>query len=85
MSPFIDDENQTSGVGAAPPPQPLAVVGMSFRGPGDATSVEGLWKMIVEHREGRMEVPKDRWNPDALVTDIHPDSAVRQRTDCLCL
>jgi hypothetical protein len=50
---------------------PIAVVGMSFRGPADATSVENLWKMIIEGREGWSKIPKDRWNNDAF---YHPDN-----------
>ena len=49
---------------------PIAVVGMSFRGPADATSVESLWKMISEGREGWSKIPKERWNNDAF---YHPD------------
>ncbi len=51
---------------------PIAIVGMGFRGPADATSVESLWKMISEGREGRSEIPKDRWNNEAF---YHPNSA----------
>lgn len=51
---------------------PIAVVGMSFRGPADATSVEGLWRMIAEGREGWSKVPKERWNNDGF---YHPDNA----------
>ncbi|OKL57046.1 hypothetical protein UA08_07371 [Talaromyces atroroseus] len=50
---------------------PIAIVGMSFRGPADATNVESLWEMICERREGWSEVPKERWNNDAF---YHPDN-----------
>ena len=50
---------------------PIAVVGMSFRGPKDATSVENLWKMISERREGWSKIPKERWNNEAF---YHPDN-----------
>lgn len=50
---------------------PIAVVGMSFRGPADATNVENLWKMIVEGREGHSKIPQARWNNDAF---YHPDN-----------
>ena len=49
---------------------PIAVVGMGFRGPGEATSIEGLWKMISNAREAWSPVPKERWNHDAF---YHPD------------
>ncbi len=51
---------------------PIAVIGMSFRGPKDATSVESLWKMISEQREGWSKIPKERWNNDAF---YHVDNA----------
>src|SRR5699024_7366170 len=49
---------------------PIAVVGMGFRGPGDATNVERLWQMILDGREARTQVPQSRWNNDAF---YHPD------------
>ncbi|KAL5333394.1 putative polyketide synthase [Aspergillus crustosus] len=50
---------------------PIAVVGMSFRGPGEATSVENFWDMICERREGWSKVPEEKWNHDAF---YHPDN-----------
>ncbi|KAJ6189933.1 hypothetical protein N7519_004841 [Penicillium mononematosum] len=49
---------------------PIAVVGMSFRGPGDATDTEGLLRMVAEGRESRSEIPKQKWNHDSF---YHPD------------
>lgn len=49
---------------------PVAIVGMSFRGPGDATTVENLWKMLSEARESRTSIPKEKWNNEAF---YHPD------------
>ena len=51
---------------------PIAVVGMSFRGPADATSIENLWKMVYEKREGWSSIPKERWNNYAF---YHPDNS----------
>ena len=51
---------------------PIAIVGMSLRGPADATSVENLWKMISEKREGWTKIPQKRWNNEAF---YHPNSA----------
>lgn len=50
---------------------PIAVIGMSFKGPGDATSVEKLWEMISEGRESWTRIPKEKWNHEAF---YHPDS-----------
>lgn len=51
---------------------PIAVIGMGFRGPADATSPEKLWKMILEGREGWRPIPESRWNNSAF---YHPDNA----------
>lgn len=39
----------------------IAIVGMACRLPG-ADDPESLWSMLVDRRDGRTEVPKDRWN-----------------------
>lgn len=40
----------------------IAVIGMACRLPGGADSPESLWSMLAEGRDGRKEVPKDRWD-----------------------
>ena len=50
---------------------PIAVVGIGFRGPGEATNVENFWKMILEAREAWSPVPKEKWNNE---TFYHPDA-----------
>ncbi|KAJ5327981.1 hypothetical protein N7452_008371 [Penicillium brevicompactum] len=51
---------------------PIAVVGFSFRGPGDAADSEGLLRMVAEGRESRSPVPKQKWHHDAF---YHPDAS----------
>ncbi|KAK8066687.1 hypothetical protein PG997_013434 [Apiospora hydei] len=41
---------------------PIAIIGMACRLPGGAHDPESLWSMLAEGRDGRAEVPKDRWN-----------------------
>ncbi|MEV0361057.1 beta-ketoacyl synthase N-terminal-like domain-containing protein, partial [Nocardia sp. NPDC050697] len=57
--------------------EPVAIVGMSCRFPGGASSLEQLWQMVHEGRDGTGEFPTDRgWDlaglfntdPDALGT-----------------
>lgn len=43
---------------------PIAIVGMSCRFPGDASSVKGLWEMCCSGRSAWSEIPKDRMNGD---------------------
>ncbi|KEY73875.1 hypothetical protein S7711_06085 [Stachybotrys chartarum IBT 7711] len=57
----------------AKPDNRIAVIGMACRLPGGADSPESLWSLLAEGRDGRREVPRDRWdwksfynkNPDA--------------------
>ncbi|KAL5355510.1 hypothetical protein BJX96DRAFT_184127 [Aspergillus floccosus] len=51
---------------------PIAIVGMGFRGPGDASNVEKLWNMILEGREAWSRIPDSKWNHSAF---YHPDYA----------
>lgn len=51
---------------------PIAIVGMGFRGPGDATNIPKLWEMMLEGREGWKPIPISRWNNAAF---YHPDHA----------
>ncbi|KAH8651356.1 reducing type I polyketide synthase [Xylariales sp. PMI_506] len=48
---------------------PIAIIGMSCRFPGEATSPEGLWQMCAEGRSAWSEIPQDRFNKDAF---YHP-------------
>ena len=40
----------------------IAIIGAGCRFPGGVTSKDSLWKLLVEGREGVVEVPSDRWN-----------------------
>nr|QED55506.1 TRI17 [Trichoderma protrudens] len=51
-------------------PTPLAIVGISCRFPGDATSPEKLWDLIANGKSAWSKVPSDRWNEEAF---WHPD------------
>ncbi|GFF89731.1 lovastatin nonaketide synthase [Aspergillus udagawae] len=51
---------------------PIAIIGMGFRGPGDASNAEKLWNMILEGREAWNQIPELRWNSHAF---YHPDHA----------
>ena len=40
----------------------IAIIGVGCRFPGGVSSKDSLWKLLVEGREGIVEVPPDRWN-----------------------
>ncbi len=42
----------------------IAIIGVGCRFPGGVNNTESLWKLLVEGREGVVEVPPDRWNVD---------------------
>ncbi|EFW98603.1 phenolpthiocerol synthesis polyketide synthase ppsa [Grosmannia clavigera kw1407] len=49
---------------------PIAVVGLSCRFPGDATSPSRLWDMLSAGKSARSPIPKDKFNVDAF---FHPN------------
>ncbi|KAJ5103216.1 hypothetical protein N7532_003745 [Penicillium argentinense] len=51
---------------------PIAIIGMGFRGPADAVTVDRLWDIMMEQREGWSPIPAKRWNNAAF---YHPDHA----------
>lgn len=51
--------------------QPVAIIGIGIRAPGDGSDPESFWNMLVEGRSARAEIPKDRYNIDGF---YHPDS-----------
>lgn len=71
-TPASNGNGEALSILAADACMPIAIVGMGFRGPGDATDVESLWKMIIEKREGWKSIPKERWDNKAF---YHPDHA----------
>jgi acyl transferase domain-containing protein len=52
-------------------PEPVAIVGLAGRFPGDASSPDRLWQLIYEGRNALSEVPPDRYNIDAF---YHPSA-----------
>src|SRR6187431_1046094 len=40
----------------------IAIIGVGCRFPGGVNDTRSLWKLLIEGREGVVEVPSDRWN-----------------------
>ncbi|KAF0636526.1 hypothetical protein FPSE5266_20332 [Fusarium pseudograminearum] len=47
-------------------PEPITVVGMSCRLPGDAIDTQKLWELTTKGRSAWSKVPTDRWNQEAF-------------------
>ncbi|MER7114169.1 type I polyketide synthase [Saccharomonospora azurea] len=61
-----------------PVDEPIAIVAMSCRYPGDVESPEDLWRMLVNGEEGITDFPVNRgWDVDAL---YDPDPAAEGKT-----
>ncbi|RAL04668.1 putative polyketide synthase [Aspergillus ibericus CBS 121593] len=50
--------------------EPVAVVGIALKFPGDADTPEAFWKLLLDGRCTVTDVPPDRWNVN---TFYHPD------------
>nr|WP_277622391.1 type I polyketide synthase [Mycobacterium malmoense] len=46
--------------------EPVAVVGIGCRLPGDVTGPESFWELLVQGRNAISEIPADRWDAEAF-------------------
>ena len=60
---------------------PLAIIGLAFEFPQEATSVEAFWKMLCEGRSATTEFPRERLNINAF---YHPDDSRPSSVSPLC-
>ena len=66
---FLTGSGADAGAGAAvdldrgSPNEPIAVIGLGCRFPGDICGPEALWQFLCESRSAVGEVPSDRWAP----------------------
>ncbi|OLN91972.1 Lovastatin diketide synthase LovF 2 [Colletotrichum chlorophyti] len=63
--PFIEESTRAESTS-----QPIAIIGIGLRAPGDASDPEKFWQMLLDARSARSEIPKDRYNVDGF---YHPD------------
>jgi len=58
--------------------EPIAVIGMACRMPGDVNSADDLWRLLIEKKDPVREGPFDRWDVAAF---YDPDRQVPGRTN----
>ena len=46
--------------------EPVAIIGTGLRFPGGVRDLEGLWDLLLSGRDAITEIPRDRWDIDAL-------------------
>jgi myxalamid-type polyketide synthase MxaE and MxaD len=59
--------------------EPIAIIGMACRFPGDAHTPEAFWELLEQGRDGVREVPPGRWDVDAHY-DPDPDAPGKMYT-----
>ncbi|MFJ2899881.1 SDR family NAD(P)-dependent oxidoreductase, partial [Streptomyces sp. NPDC087218] len=74
LAPALTDTS--AAVAAHRTDEPLAVVGVGLRMPGDAHDLDSLWDVLAEGRDTVRQVPADRFDIDAFY-DPDPDAEGR--------
>lgn len=59
--------------------EPMAIVGMAMRLPGEVYSSEDFWNLLAEKRSGLCDVPKNRYNIDAFYDGNGKPGTVRMK------
>ncbi|RFU80508.1 polyketide synthase [Trichoderma arundinaceum] len=65
---FTDQFTDTNRNGntTSEPVEPIALVGMAMRLPGNVHNADEFWRLLAEKRSGLCEVPKDRFNVEGF-------------------
>ncbi len=71
--------DQTTTSHAVTQSEPIAIVGMACRFPGDASTPETFWQQLLQGYDAISEIPPERWDVD---TFYHPDPQTPGRAYC---
>ncbi|KAM3066393.1 Reducing polyketide synthase boa9 [Clarireedia jacksonii] len=58
-------------------PEPIAIVGIWCRFPGDSDSPSELWQMLLDERHGRCKPPLSRYNIDGFGANKNPPGKMK--------
>lgn len=70
----MERETQSGNENAPTSYEPVAIIGLSCRLPGDARNAEQFWELLESARGAWSEIPKSRFDLDAF---YHPDHTHR--------
>src|SRR5437764_10227150 len=69
----LQDARRQLREASTPKREPIAIVGMACRLPGDVTTPDELWSLVAEGRDATSEFPSNRGWEDAITYDPDPD------------
>ncbi|HME14634.1 MAG TPA: beta-ketoacyl synthase N-terminal-like domain-containing protein, partial [Mycobacterium sp.] len=67
----IDDLTARLEVAEKGDTEPIAVVGMGCRFPGEVDDPARYWRLLQDGASGIVQVPSERWDADAFYSDDH--------------
>ncbi len=60
----VEGKGLRTGVASARLPEPIAILGMGCRLPGNSTTPERFWELLRDGRDAVTEIPRDRFDID---------------------
>jgi len=54
--------------------EPIAVIGIGCRFPGDCDNPQEFWNMLIDKTDAIVDIPKERWDKELY---FHPDKSVK--------
>ncbi|MCV7230124.1 type I polyketide synthase [Mycolicibacterium komossense] len=67
----IDDLSSRLEIAEKSSTEPIAVVGVACRFPGEVNNADQYWELLKDGRSGIVRVPAQRWDADAYYSDDH--------------